>query len=394
VARLSWFKLLTQSGATNLQEVWNVLIQSGIPGLGRESVLGPELEARLLQFIAARDAADSGGADSGAAGSGAVSIAGGAGAGPVDLLEGARGRSLTLQVGLVQPVPDALKLIVDSEPPAKPSNEGFAGGGLEMFLYLQQHLSGLPMFEWALGEADSWAGPSSGLDQRLDTIVLDGDFSAGFTLSSVGANVTQLLVEGGNDYVLTTEDGFVGAGRLLTFDASALGSAHAMFDGSAETDGRFAFLGGDGNDFFFGGAGADRFSGGMGADSLTGGGGADLFIYAGARESSGASYDTLADFNPAADRIDLPGSVASFDPAIAQGTLSTASFGQDMAAVLGGLGGGQAVLFAPDSGDLAGHVFLVVDGNGTAGYQDGEDYVFAIGGASLVDLAGHTDFFV
>ena len=53
--------------------------------------------------------------------------------------------------------------------------------------------------------------------------------------------------------------------RLLTFDASALGSGHAMFDGSAETDGRFAFLGGGGNDFFFGGAGNDRFSGGMGA---------------------------------------------------------------------------------------------------------------------------------
>jgi Ca2+-binding RTX toxin-like protein len=382
VARLSWFKLLSQSGAADLQMVWSALVQSGIPGIDRAS---------LLQFIAARESADST-----AAGSAAVSItgAGGGGNGPVDILEGGGGRSLTLQIGFLQPVLDAIKLIVDSEPATPSSNEGFVGGGVEMFLYLQQHLGGLPMFEWTLGEAASWTGPASGLDQRLDTVVLDGDFSAGFTLSSVGANVTQLLVEAGNDYVLTSEDGFVGGGRLLTLDARSLSSNHVMFDGSAETDGRFAFLGSDGNDFFFGGAGNDRFSGGKGADSLSGGGGADLFIYAAAGESSGASYDTLADFNPAADKIDLPGSVASFDPAIAQGALSTASFGQDMAAVLGGLGGGQAVLFAPDSGDLAGKLFLIVDGNGTAGYQEGEDYVFAIGGASLADLTGHTEIFV
>ena len=394
MARLSWYRLLTQGGATGLHEIWNFLVQSGIPGLDRANLIGPELEARLLQFVAARESADSDDAiDLSPAGTGAVSIVGG-GPGPADVLDGSGGRSLTLQIGTLQPVLDAIKLIVDSEPAPKPSNEGFVGGGVEMFLYLQQHLGGLPMFEWALGDADSWSGPASGLDQRLDTVVLDGDFSAGFTLSSVGANVTQLLVEAGNNYVLTSEDGFLGAGRLLTFDASSLGSNHVMFDGSAETDARFAFLGSDGNDFFFGGAGNDRFSGGKGADSLSGGGGADLFIYAAASESSGASYDTLADFDPAADKIDLPGAVASFDPAIAQGALSTASFGQDLAAVLGGLGGGQAVLFAPDAGDLAGKLFLIVDGNGTAGYQDGEDYVFAIGGASLADLTGHTEIFV
>ena len=57
-------------------------------------------------------------------------------------------------------------------------------------------------------------------------------------------------------------------------------------------------------------------------------------------------------------------------------------------AALGGLGAGQAVWFAPDAGDLAGTIFLVVDGNGVAGYQAGEDYVFAIGGAPLADLTG------
>jgi hypothetical protein len=36
------------------------------------------------------------------------------------------------------------------------------------------------------------------------------------------------------------------------------------------------------------------------------------------------------------------------------------------------------VLFTPDGGNLAGHTFLVVDVNGAAGYQAGQDYVFQL----------------
>ena len=66
----------------------------------------------------------------------------------------------------------------------------------------------------------------------------------------------------------------------------------------------------------------------------------------------------------------------------------------DLAAALAGLGAGRAALYAPDAGDLAGTVFLVVDANGVAGYQEGEDYVFALAGTTLGDLSGHTDFFI
>ena len=52
------------------------------------------------------------------------------------------------------------------------------------------------------------------------------------------------------------------------------------------------------------------------------------------------------------------------------------------------------MLYAPDAGDLAGKLFLVVDANGVAGYQEGEDYVFALAGTTLADLGGHTDFFI
>ena len=248
-------------------------------------------------------------------------------------------------------------------------------------------------------DADPPSGDMFGLTAALGpargAIVLSGDFSAGFTLTSLPFEVSWLAVSAGNDFNLVVEDTFVGAGGVLVIDAGQLGVGdHILFDGSAETEGRFHFSGSAGDDFFFGGAGADRVEGGAGADSLSGGAGGDLFIYRSAAHSSGAGYDTIADFNPAADRIDLPGAVNGFRAAVAGGSLSTATFDSDLATAIGNLGASQAVWFAPNAGDLAGQIFLIADGNGKAGYQAGEDYVFAIAGASLADLAGHTDFFV
>jgi RTX calcium-binding nonapeptide repeat (4 copies) len=223
---------------------------------------------------------------------------------------------------------------------------------------------------------------------------LSGDFSAGFTLTATFFEIDRITLGAGNDYNLVADDALVAAGGSLAVDAGALGTdERILFDGSAESDGSFSFFGGESNDYFLGGDGRDWIMGAEGADTLSGGGGGDLFVYIAAGESSGASYDTLADFDPAADRIDLPGSVAGFAAAITTGTLSTASFDADLGAALGGLGAGRAVWFAPDAGGLAGTIFLVVDGNGTAGYQAGQDYVFAVAGSPLADLTGHTDIF-
>lgn len=49
----------------------------------------------------------------------------------------------------------------------------------------------------------------------------------------------------------------------------------------------------------------------------------------------------------------------------------------------GVLTAGHAVFFTPDSGSLAGQLFLVVDGNGTAGYQAGQDFVILLANASV-----------
>lgn len=245
----------------------------------------------------------------------------------------------------------------------------------------------------AAGFADMQAS-GQGFGPGADTLNLSGDFSAGFTLSGIGA-LGRVSLEAGNDYVLIADDEFVHAGTLMIVDGSRVGAGnHVMFDGSAETDGRFSFYGSGGDDIVFGGADNDWIRGLGGADVLTGGGGADTFIYTSASESTGANYDILADFDPLHDHIDLVGKVPGFDATLQAGSLSDASFSQDLASALAGLGANHAALFRPDSGDLAGTVFLVVDANGVAGYQEGEDYVFALPATTLADLAGHTDFFV
>jgi len=69
---------------------------------------------------------------------------------------------------------------------------------------------------------------------------------------------------------------------------------------------------------------------------------------------------------------------------VTSGKLSTATFNSDLAADLGAtkLGADHAVLFTASKGDLAGDTFLVVDLNGTAGYQAGQDLVIRLTGAT------------
>jgi Ca2+-binding RTX toxin-like protein len=175
----------------------------------------------------------------------------------------------------------------------------------------------------------------------------------------------------------------------LTVDASALGSGDSLFfNGSAETDGRFVLIGGGGGDRLIGGDGNDVITGGLGADVLAGEGGRNVFNYASAAESTGATFDTLAAFNiGSTDTIHLPFIPGAVDAAVTTGALSRATFDANLASAIGAgqLGVGAAVVFTPDSGDLATHHFLIVEANGIAGYQAGQDYVIQLGAGS--DLA-------
>lgn len=223
-----------------------------------------------------------------------------------------------------------------------------------------------------------------------DTLVLSGDIAEGAALPPALAGLDNVVVQPGSSYSLTSGDEQVVAGDTLIVNAIPLGEGETLtFDGSAESDGRFIFYGSDGADDFAGGAGDDLIYGLGGGDRLAGGDGADTFVFSRISNSTGPDYDTLLDFDASEDLIDLPVAVTGFAAAVAGGTLSAESFDDDLVAALSAdaLGAGQAVLFTPDAGDLAGTVFLVVDANGEAGYQAGEDLVIALPGAEATDIS-------
>jgi Ca2+-binding RTX toxin-like protein len=174
-----------------------------------------------------------------------------------------------------------------------------------------------------------------------------------------------------------------------------LGAGETLsFNGIGELDGAFRIISGAGDDSLLGGSGDDRIYGGLGADLLFGGGGADTFEYRAAAESSSTSYDTIVGFDYRVDKIDLPERVGNFSAAVESGRLDTATFDADLGLAMAGvLNPYSAAVFTPDSGDLAGRIFGIVDANGISGYQAGEDFVAEfVAPASLPDPT--IDFFI
>jgi Ca2+-binding RTX toxin-like protein len=228
-----------------------------------------------------------------------------------------------------------------------------------------------------------------------DQIAVQGDYSAGMTLSGSSiANVEALAMLPGFNYAFTTDDSLVPAGQNFTFWSASMGSGNGVsIDGSAESDGAFRFFLGAGSDSAIGGSGADVFYGGNGSDTLRGNGGADTFGYLAPGNSTGSAFDIIQDFVAGTDKFDLPGTVTGVDSTVAAGGLTTVAFDADLTSAVGSgqLAANHAVLFTPTIGDYVGQTFMVVDANGTAGYQAGADFVFNVTGGTLTGLAA-TDF--
>src|ERR1044072_9491758 len=113
-----------------------------------------------------------------------------------------------------------------------------------------------------------------------DILTLSGDFSSGIALPGQPDGLDSVVLAAGNDYNLVAGNDRVAPGEILTIDAMPLGNdGRIIFDGSAETDGAYQFLGSGEGDTFIGGAGADRIVGNGGGDTLNGGGGGDTFVY-------------------------------------------------------------------------------------------------------------------
>ncbi len=215
-----------------------------------------------------------------------------------------------------------------------------------------------------------------------DTINFDGDYSAGIAFNGVSfVNVEKLHFAAGNDYSIRLNDGNIATGGLLAVDASELGAANRLvFNDSAETSGNIRITGGAGNDHLTTGQGNDSLTGGLGKDTLDSGAGHDVFNYTSVADSTGGKFDIVVVHDLALDHIHLPFLPNAVDATVTSGALSHAGFNAVLASDIGAaqLAAGDAVVFTPDSGDLAGHHFLIVDANGTAGYQANQDYVIEI----------------
>jgi Ca2+-binding RTX toxin-like protein len=200
--------------------------------------------------------------------------------------------------------------------------------------------------------------------------------------ASIVRNIETLQINGGT-HTLTAQDNLLASGATMVIQGQGYGGSAVLgFDGSAETGGNYDLRGGMGADTLVGGAGNDILKGFNGKDALTGGAGSDTIAYGInlAAESTGAACDIVTGFDFAgADTFDMPFAVTSIDAGVS-GALSFSTFDGDLAAAIPAakLASHHALLFTANAGTLAGRVFLVVEGNSTAGSQAGLDYVMEL----------------
>ena len=192
--------------------------------------------------------------------------------------------------------------------------------------------------------------------------------TAGTIASSAFANVSHIeqirLANGANSLTLT--DALVGS----------CDNAHHIF----------SVYGDAGNDIINASAVTTvtnrvNFNGGGGADTMTAGAGMDSFTYADASASTGTGFDTIIGFDFVHDHFNIPGGtgiITAIDTAVTAGALDFATFDSDLATAASGLGAHHAMLFTADAGVYAGQTFLIVDLDGTSGYDLGADLVIAI----------------
>jgi serralysin len=140
-----------------------------------------------------------------------------------------------------------------------------------------------------------------------DTIDGGADFDTAAYFDAGSQGITANLATG------RVIDAFGDLDTLISIEAVVGTDRRDSLTGSARADtlsgrsGDDTLEGGAGNDTLLGGAGNDRIGGGAGSDTLSGGVGADTFLYTSASQSPAAALlrDTITDFTPGIDRIDV-----------------------------------------------------------------------------------------
>jgi Ca2+-binding RTX toxin-like protein len=241
--------------------------------------------------------------------------------------------------------------------------------------------------------------------EYADAIVFDPDDLVGIERLTVYSGAAS--PEGvASKYNLTMADANVAAGeRLIVNGRSLLANEALIFNGTAETNGRFTVQGGSGgddvkgggkgdhlagnggDDVLDGGGGNDTLIGGLGADTLIGGDGRDTFTFASAAESSGLGFDAIVGFDYRVDKMDLHSTVSGYAGTVLTGSLNADTFDQDLASAVNALlQPNSAMIYQPDEGEFAGAAFAVIDADGDGVYTAGNDYVFLLVEPILPDV--------
>jgi hypothetical protein len=109
---------------------------------------------------------------------------------------------------------------------------------------------------------------------------------------------------------------------------------------------------------------------------------------------NGEAAGDQSGFSVASAGDDTLATVTAIDSEIDGGALKKGRFDADMSAAVDSahLAPHHAVIFVPNADNLAGKTFLVIDVNGVAGYQGGEDLVVQLFGAQNLGNLGTEDF--
>lgn len=251
------------------------------------------------------------------------------------------------------------------------------------------------------GIGDDFIGAGDGLsrDDRIaagpgnDELYVNGDYTDGLVLKANTISSFEFMTfAGGFSYDFDLTKAVLGV-AAMTIDASELEETDTLTLTAADQTVVFAIVAGAGADDLTGGEANDTLIGNGGADKMNGRGGTDAFIFSLVSDSTGKNYDTIAGFDALEDAISA-GVITGVDEKVRHGALSTESFNADLkdAAGAGDLAASHAVVFAPDEGTLAGKLFLVVDQNGTAGYQANADLVVLLKSAKHMNELSELNF--
>jgi hypothetical protein len=191
---------------------------------------------------------------------------------------------------------------------------------------------------------------------------------------------------------------FVAGNDVKGFQKAVFSEDDLMWGGTGSDtltglSGHDLMIGGTGDDALYGGKDADLLAGGAGRDWLAGGQGTDAFAYRFAFHSGGGVYDTVDKFNTRADLFVVPDEVEAIDAAVEAGYAESANVDPELEGALDAdhLGAHHAAVasvwvpLGPMFPAFRLEVFLVVDVNGDAGYQAGEDLAIRLDDARHVD---------